>query len=620
MALEITDEFNQPYSERTSGLPSSFSPSVIGIAGVPYLLNTSDGGGYKREAFEVVQQRNTGDTRDTLLLPQDVWRQQVQSWNQGAGQSNADRNDALPFRYEESFGVDPWYQWHLSLLPETKTMGTYSGDIWLTTYDVYLAVVNDQYIHWYNDVSASASIGSTSVGSVPVVDIADSAPYVTTLTSDGAVQTTAGSAASPVLVGIWPNANFIAYVKDYMILGQENKLYDITGGSPGVLVFTHPVAAFRWKAATSGNSCIYLIGNVSDRTVVHRVGIKQDGTGLSPAIVAATLPDGEVGYSISEYLGFIFIGTDKGIRVAQEANTSGDLVLGPIIPTTAPVECFEGQDRFVWYGLSEMDSTYGPTEEELFPTGTVCGLGRMDLSVTTVNALTPAYASDICALGVSGATVQAVVTFQGKRVFAIKDNGVFAEGTELMEGGWLRQGVMSFSVEDLKTGLYVQAKWLPLKGEIDLDASYDSTGFVRLVDYIQQGTIRSGNTSLDGTQFSRFAVRYVLKRSTTVATEGPSLTRWEVRAKPVRGKASRWTLPVMNYEEIELDGVTYTRDPLAVLNTLVSLVEDGTLFVLQESGQSFQVTGKDFVWQPEKLSINGKSWEGICMLVVEEVQ
>lgn len=620
MALEITDEFNQPYSERTSGLPSSFSPSVIGIAGVPYLLNTSDGGGYKREAFEVVQQRNTGDTRDTLLLPQDVWRQQVQSWNQGAGQSNADRNDALPFRYEESFGVDPWYQWHLSLLPETKTMGTYSGDIWLTTYDVYLAVVNDQYIHWYNDVSASASIGSTSVGSVPVVDVAESAPYVTTLTSDGAVQTTAGSAASPVLVGIWPNANFIAYVKDYMILGQENKLYDITGGSPGVLVFTHPVAAFRWKAATSGNSCIYLIGNVSDRTVVHRVGIKQDGTGLSPAIVAATLPDGEVGYSISEYLGFIFIGTDKGIRVAQEANTSGDLVLGPIIPTTAPVECFEGQDRFVWYGLSEMDSTYGPSEEELFPTGTVCGLGRMDLSVTTVNALTPAYASDICALGVTGATVQAVVTFQGKRVFAIKDNGVFAEGTELMEGGWLRQGVMSFSVEDLKTGLYVQAKWLPLKGEIDLDASYDSTGYVRLVEYIQQGTIRSGNTSLDGTQFSRFAVRYVLKRSTTVATEGPSLTRWEVRAKPVRGKASRWTLPVMNYEEIELDGVTYTRDPLAVLNTLVSLVEDGTLFVLQESGQSFQVTGKDFVWQPEKLSINGKSWEGICMLVVEEVQ
>ena len=620
MALEITDEFNQPYSERTSGLPSSFSPSVIGIAGVPYLLNTSDGGGYKREAFEVVQQRNTGDTRDTLLLPQDVWRQQVQSWNQGAGQSNADRNDSLLFRYDESFGVDPWLQWNLSLLPETKTMGTYSGDIWLTTYDTYLAVVNDQYIHWYDDVSASASIGSTSVGSVPVVDIADTAPYVTTLTSDGAVKTTAGPLASPVLVGIWPNANFIAYVKDYMILGEENKLYDITGGSPGVLVYTHPVAAFRWKAATSGNSCIYLIGNVADRTVIHRVGIKQDGTGLSPAIVAATLPDGEVGYAISEYLGFIFIGTDKGIRVAQEANTSGDLVLGPIIPTTAPVECFEGQDRFVWYGLSEMDSTYGPAEEELFPTGTVCGLGRMDLSVTTVNALTPAYASDICALGVTGATVQAVVTFQGKRVFAIGDNGVFAEGTELMEGGWLRQGVMSFSVEDLKTGLYVQAKWLPLKGEIDLDASYDSTGFVRLVDYIQQGTIRSGNTSLDGTQFSRFAVRYVLKRSTTVATEGPSLTRWEVRAKPVRGKASRWTLPVMNYEEIELDGVTYTRDPLAVLNTLVSLVEDGTLFVLQESGQSFQVTGKDFVWQPEKLSINGKSWEGICMLVVEEVQ
>jgi hypothetical protein len=98
------------------------------------------------------------------------------------------------------------------------------------------------------------------------------------------------------------------------------------------------------------------------------------------------------------------------------------------------------------------------------------------------------------------------------------------------------------------------------------------------------------------------------------------MTRWEVRAIPVKGKASRWTLPIMNYEEIEIDGVKYTRDPLAVYDTLISLIENSTVFTLQESGRAYQVHAKDFLWQPEKLSINGRAWEGTFVLVVEEVQ
>ena len=620
MALEITDEFNEPYSLSTTALPSSFSPSVVGIAGVPYLLDTSADGGYLRRTFEVVQQRNTGSNRDTLLMPQDVWRQQSESWHLGSGQGNIDRDNALPYRFKESFGINPWAQWQISLLPQTRKMGTYAGSVWLTTYDTYLAALNSNIIYWYSSVSASSPSASTVVGSSAFIDIANTALQVTTLAGDGKVYETNGPAGSPVLKGTYANANFIAYEKDYLLAGVQNALYNITGGAAGVLIFTHPQTQFRWKSAASGNSCIYVIGGMGDKYVVHRVNIKQDGTGLSPCIVAATLPDGEIGYCIDNYLGYVLIGTDKGVRVAQENGNSGDLTLGPLIPTIEPVKCFEGQDRFVWYGLSAMASTYGLSEADLFPTGTVCGLGRMDLSVSTTTALTPAYAQDICAISETGKPVNSVVTFLNKRVMAIDGSGVWIEDTELMGGGWLTQGTMSFSVEDLKTGLYVQTKWLPLTGEIDLDIAYDSTGFVRLVNLGQQGTIRSGNISLDGTQFSRIDARYVLKRSSTTVTLGPSLTRWEVRAIAVRGRASRWTLPVMNYEEIEIDGVKYTRDCLAVLDTLVGLVENGTLFSLQESGRSFLVHAKDFVWQPAKLSANGRAWQGVFNLVCEEVQ
>lgn len=621
---QITKPFDEPYTESKASLPSSFSPSVVGIAGIPYLLDT-ESGAYRRESFDVVQQRNTTDARDVLLLPQDVWRQQAQSWHLGAGQSNQDRDDSLQYRFHESFGIDPWTRWEVSLLPETlRLYGTdaLTGTSWLTTYGDYLAVVNDEVIYWYDELSvgSAAYVGSTVVeAGNEIIDIANNGQYVTTLHADGHVWETAGPGVSPVSKGTWANANFIAYQKDFLLLGKQNKLYDITGGGSGTLIYTSPSAGFRWNSAADGNSCIYVLGGIEDKYVVHRVGIKDDGTGLSPAVVAATLPDGEIGYHVESYLGYVLIGTETGVRVATQNDSAGNLTLGPIIPTLGPVRCFEGQSRFVWYGMDAMDGAYGPSES-YFPTTAVPGLGRMDLSVTTTSALTPAYAQDICAIDEISAPVRSVVTFGGRRVFAVDGAGVWFEGTKKMEAGWLTEGTMSFSVEDVKTGLYVQAKWMPLAGEVCLDISYDSTGYIRLVNLKQQGTIRSGNISLDGTQFSRIDSRVLLRRDTASQEQGPRFTRWEVRAIPVKGRANRWTLPIMNYEETEIDGVKYTRDPLSVLDNLMSLVENGTLFTLQESGRAFQVHAKEFTWQPEKLTINGRAWQGVYTLVVEEVQ
>lgn len=275
----------------------------------------------------------------------------------------------------------------------------------------------------------------------------------------------------------------------------------------------------------------------------------------------------------------------------------------------------------MWFGNSSIDGSYSaqPVTETYFPTSPVCGLSRLDLSVTTINQLTPAYATDIYAMGVSGSTTRSVVTFGDKRVFSVDGEGVWYQGDNLVEAGWLTEGKMSFSVEDVKTGLYVQMKWEPLVGEIDSDISYDSGQYRRVVDMKIPDSIRSGNISLNGAQFSRVNPRHVLKRDSNAPTTGPILTRWEIRAIPAKGRASRWTLPIMNYEELEIDGVKYTRNPLSVCDTLINLVQTGQLFTLQESGRSYQVHAKEFAWQPEKLTINGKAWQGVFTLVVEEV-
>jgi len=620
---QITQPFNEPFNQSTAALSSTFSPSVIGIDGVPYLLNTAGDGGYKRESFEVVQQRNVDSLRDLLLLPQNVWRQQMQSWHQGAGQTNVDRDDSLPYRFNTSFGINPWTEWRCELLPATKQLyGTdgFSGSTFLTTYGDYLAVINNETIWWYDalSVGSTASAGSTVPNSGhAVIDIANFGSKVTTLHNDGKVYETAGPGVGSTLKGTYANANFIAYEKDFLLAGVENTLRDITAGSTGTLIYTNPAPAFRWQSAAPGDTCIYVLGGVQDKYVVHRVGISQDGTGLTPAVVAATLPDGEIGYVIESYLGFIMIGTNFGVRMAT-ANTSGDLTLGPIIPTDEPVRCFEGQSRFIWYGVSSMDGDY-TLDSEYFPENPVSGLGRMDLGTTTTSALTPAYANDIAAVTVAASITRSVTTFLDKQVFSVDGEGVWFASSDFVEAGWLQQGTMSFGIEDLKTGLYVQAKWEPLVGEVDLDISYDSTGFIRLGTFSQQGSIRSGNASLDGVQYSRLDSRFVLRRSDDVATS-PHFSRWEHRAIPVQGRTSRWTLPIMNFEELTIDSITYNRDPLQTYLALVDLVESRKLFIMQESGISYQVYGKDFVWAPEKLTLNGKSWQGIFILLVESIQ
>ena len=628
---QITREFDEPYvaGSGTTPLPSSFSPSVIGIAGVPYLIDT-ESGVYRRQSIDVVQQRNTTDPRDVLLLPQDVWRQQAQSWHFGMGQSNQDREDSLPYRYEESFGIDPWTQWQISLLPATEQLPASSlitGETWLTTTDEYLALVNSEKVYWYDSVSASAApVGSTVIDTgFTITDIANDGYYVTVLANDGASGHIYYSPNPTTAFAKWSNADygtdatFIAWEKDYLLVGDANVLKNAAKGGSANTIYTHPDSDFRWYSAAAGNSCIYVLGRVGDRTTIHRVNIKQDGTGLQPCIVAALLPDGEIGYSIESYLGYIMIGTNKGVRMAQSANENGDLILGPVIPTAQPVRCFEGQDRFIWYGNSGMNSAFpGSNNRVTFP-NTCSGLGRLDLSQTTTSALTPAYANDLAVPSVGSATVRSVRTFQDKRVFSIDGNGVWFESDDKVDAGWLTQGTMSFSVEDIKTALYTQAKWLPLTGRIDIDIAYDSGQYGRVATFRVQDSIRSSNVSLNGIQYSRLDSRYLLVRDSTNTTSTPYMTRWEVRAIPVKGRASRWTIPILNYEDLEIDMVKYVRDPLQVLNTLIELSESGRLFTLQESAQSYQVHVKEFTWQPEKLSQTGRGWQGVFTMVVEEV-
>jgi hypothetical protein len=97
------------------------------------------------------------------------------------------------------------------------------------------------------------------------------------------------------------------------------------------------------------------------------------------------------------------------------------------------------------------------------------------------------------------------------------------------------------------------------------------------------------------------------------------MTRWEFRAVPVKGVASRWYLPILNHSEIELNTVVENRDVREEKARLMKLVQRGGMVQLQEGGMTYSVTPKDFKWTPQMLSPTGHAWQGVFILVVEEI-
>jgi hypothetical protein len=102
-------------------------------------------------------------------------------------------------------------------------------------------------------------------------------------------------------------------------------------------------------------------------------------------------------------------------------------------------------------------------------------------------------------------------------------------------------------------------------------------------------------------------------------TKSPIPTRWELRAFPVKGQASRWDVPVIVADEVDINGMIESRNSLDDKNALLGLIQNGTVFQYQESGQSYQVLARDFIWQPERLSTTGNGWQGTFLITLEEV-
>lgn len=605
------------YSGTTSPTASVPFPYPVALAGRPFLVDTLSGEWQHltvpllRQASD--QSREPGEQSLTNL---GLWRRKQDSWHEGAGQTFLDRDDSSRNRFNRSLHVDVWTKNQVSLLPARD------GKTNLTQGARYVVVAGSRLYA----LSANATAAALSY----TTDLAPAAPTWTqvtgmpaqqygTIATDGysvwvqaagangiyVTDTTTGAASvfcSSVVTGP------IGFVNGRLLVANDQDLYNLTASgalpaSPNVL--DHPNAGFRWVGFAGGAGHIYAAGYSGDKSVIYRTAVKADGTALDVASIAGTLPDGEIVRSIYGYLGFILIGSDLGVRFCQ-ADAQGNLVVGNLIPTEGPVRCFEGQDRFVWFGW----------DAYIHEGTTYSGLGRIDLrTFTDEDRTTPAYATDL--MGTSS-PVTSVVTFQDKRVYT-GNNIVFVESaTAKMYPGVIDSGYITYGLPDTKTAMSIDVRYDGTVGDGIVYTSISVNGGT----FSRVGTFDPFDPAWPSPPFplaelegDTFEIRHEIYVNNDLNVS-PILHRHTLKAAPHGDPVLQIRVPLQINVSDLLDSGPRDRPP-GDMSFIKSLWESRQTVSYQEGDESYSVRVDDFEFRARTVTDKGMPI-GTCIVTLKE--
>jgi hypothetical protein len=621
---------NTSTSVRTDLVPSIFP---IAIDGKPYNLdfnNPMGGNLYRRDSVALLRtQADSARTAgESSVSPEIFWRRSFDSWHQGAGQTHADRETSNPYRFRSSKGMDVWDKGELKALNDVAAQNPASPNenIGLVVAGSRLYAFNATKTYFTTETDASWAW--TEVTGTPAnapqgiasdgknVWIAHTDKIYKTDTSSSSVSDWPAAPASNTWTGIWFNKGKL------FASASNSSIYEIVNSTTATQIINRSTLGFTWKASTGVGGYHYFAGYSGDKSQILKMTLGNDGVAITAntAVVAGELPDGELVLHLDGYLGYLIIGTSKGVRFAS-TDANGYITIGGLIQTNQPVYCSEGQDRFVWFGWGNYDAVSS-------------GLGRMDLAEFT-STLTPAYASDLMAgkpaLKTSATTpvaatpilgdVLSVVTYDNKRVFAIKAKGIFTETTSKVPLASLDTGLISHGIIDNKYAAFLDARLQPLTSNNSLKLLYS----VDSGDFATAGAITQEKATYTGEFFVGKVGRNFEARVTfgdvapdPVIGANVNCTGFMLRSYPAPKRVSKFSVPVMLFDSVNVSDRDWAGNPGADFEFLSNLHKRQLPFTYQEGEVSYTVVMDDYQWLPEKRS-NVSGFQGTFVAVLREI-
>ena len=613
-----------PYFSGTGS--TNLVPNVFPVAvdGRPFMIDQKSGKfqrGYEQRV------RDSSDDSTTpgegAINPGGLWRRGQDSWHLGAGQQYADTANQQPYRFYKSKGINPWVKGQLSLLHDTKSSLTSSAT-------AQHMVVQDGrvYISLNGDVKYTTNPYEASPTWTPVVDEAGgtSAPTgsVQAMATDGnrvylaysngdirqVITSTNPAIISNTVFGSTATDYYymLGFAKNYMFGAHDNDLQLISSTGTKSVAIEPDDTAFRWVGVATGQNAVYAAGHSGKKSLIYKITIQANGT-LDKGVVALELPTGEVVSAISGYLGFILIGTNKGVRYCS-TDADSNLIAGLLIPTSGSVEKFASNDRFSYFTWTKYDNSSG-------------GIGCLDLSVFT-SPNTPAFATDL--MYASTNAVTNVVLFDDpisgvtKKVFTISAVGVIVEDSaNLVASGEIETGTWRWGIPDRKFVAKIDTRSTPLVGSI--------TSYLKLDDgeYDQIGVWDTGNdieNSFDGsdTRAIEAGFKFKLTRSSTAPSTGPTFTRWMARAYAAPFRSQVFIIPVLLHQSVTVRGKEYYYDVEEEQIFFDNLIASPRIVTLQMGTSIHSVILEDLTWDANDSQGNTWQFNGTLTVTLRSVE
>jgi len=540
----------------------------VAIGGLPFFYAIGDARPYVRQTapFSKQQQDNGAEPGEQSLTG--WWLRSQSSFHKGTGIKFYDPSagEIVLHRFAESRNLDVWTPGQATLLKETANMSGVTSGIYKlisgvsTTTDVVVGYIpgSTTIKSFQADGTVVTTYAPTNLGNVLDGAVVTDGTRLF-ITDNDHVYVGSLNAASAGWTEYYATGTraTLAWVKQRLVGAVMNSVYELTGATGSALplptpLYTHPNTAWIWSSISEGGSAIYAAGYAGGTSAIYKFVLSTAGVmpTLTSGIIAAQLPIGEIVYKIESYLGYLMIGTNKGMRVASISDTTGDLSYGPLIfEDTNGVYDFAFRDKYVW-ATGTIDSSPG--------------LYRIDLG-SEIETLRFAYATDAYLSTVSGyATSVDFVGNSNRIAFTTSgSNGIVVQSGEyngttgaLATTGSITTGKIRFGTLEPKNFKRLIARGSFQVGNFTLSSVATNTdGSETTFSHIDYNSgVPAVEVSTSSPQIAQefLAYKFTLERDTTTTSSGPTFKGYQIKATIATPRNRVIKFPVWCYD-VETD-------------------------------------------------------------------
>ena len=388
----------------------------------------------------------------------------------------------------------------------------------------------------------------------------------------------------------------MAFIKERIVMCVNNSVYEFstTATALPTALYTNSATDYQFTSIAASGPAIYVSGFRSHQSSITKFTLTTAGAmpTLTAATTAAEFPVGELVFKIYYYLGYMVIGTNKGIRVAQVSPDDGSIAYGPLIIEAVEQPCFDfaARDRFIWCATGVKGSP---------------GVIRIDLS-EQISPLRFAYANDVFYADVTGhyTTSCAFIGLTDQIFFTSAAGSVgyaYCEDVNTYAtSGFLQTGYIRYGTLEPKNFKRVRCRGDYSTGGLLISpVGSDGTVYETAVYNSTIGTPEINIINPPGSQ-EYIGMRFTLSRyedptdtASTLDATGPTFKGYQVRALPATPRQHLIQLPLYCYDvetdrynvQVGYDGRSWER-----IQALEDLESTGDEVIFQDFTTGEQIT------------------------------